>query len=119
MENLRVGITDNWLRHVQDVRNHHKEWLYSLPESSMRLDALCELNVLEQCLNVCNTTMVQDAWARGQPVVVHGWVYGLHNGLINDMRMSVADAGSLDQAYQDAVASLRARYDARAARSAG
>src|SRR5690606_3691974 len=76
MENLRVGITDNWLRHVQDVRNHHKEWLYSLPESSMRLDALCELNVLEQCLNVCNTTMVQDAWARGQPVVVHGWVYG-------------------------------------------
>lgn len=114
MENLRVGIADNWLRHVQDVRNHHKAWLYGLPEGQIRLDALCELNVLEQCLNVCNTTVVQDAWARGQHVVVHGWVYGLHNGLINDMRMSVTDAGGLVQAYEEALARLHERYEARA-----
>ncbi|MDE2000688.1 MAG: carbonate dehydratase [Burkholderiales bacterium] len=79
MRNLRIGIADNWLRHVQDVRNQHQDWLYLLPDGPDRLDALCELNVLEQSLNVCQTTVVQDAWARGQEVVVHGWVYGLHH----------------------------------------
>src|SRR5690606_4448215 len=82
MENLRVGIADNWLRHVQDVRNDHQAWLMALPDDTVRLNALCELNVLKQALNVCRTTVVQDAWARGQAVVVHGWVYGLHSGLI-------------------------------------
>jgi carbonic anhydrase len=114
MDNLRIGIAENWLRHVQDVRNQHREWLYSLPEGPVRLDALCELNVLHQSLNVCQSTVVQDAWARGQEVVVHGWVYGLHNGLINDMRMSVANADALADAYTEALARLRERYDARA-----
>ncbi len=110
MQNLRIGIADNWLRHVQDVRNQHRQWLYSLPEGAIRVDALCELNVLEQCLNVCQTTVVQDAWARGQEVVVHGWVYGLHNGLINDMRMSVASAEALAGVYEQALDDLRRRY---------
>ena len=112
MENLRVGIADNWLRHVQDVRNQHREWLYALPEGQARLNALCELNVLEQSLNVCQTTVVQDAWARGQSVVVHGWVYGLHNGLINDLRMSVAAPEALAAAYAEALDGLRQRYAA-------
>ena len=112
MENLRIGIADNWLRHVQDVRNTHREWLYDLPEGTDRLDALCELNVLEQCLNVCHTTVVQDAWARGQEVAVHGWVYGLHNGLINDLRMTVARPEDLAGAYDEAVAKLKSRYQA-------
>jgi carbonic anhydrase len=111
MENLRIGIADNWLRHVQDVRNQHSQWLYGLPDNEMRLNALCELNVLEQSLNVCHTTVVQDAWARGQEVMVHGWVYGLHNGLINDLRMSVANADALAEAYEQAVSKLRQRYD--------
>jgi carbonic anhydrase len=114
MENLRIGIADNWLRHVQDVRNQHSQWLHSLPDHEMRLNALCELNVLEQSLNVCHTTVVQDAWARGQEVMVHGWVYGLHNGLINDLRMSVANADALAEAYEQAVAKLRQRYETAA-----
>lgn len=112
MQNLRIGIADNWLRHVQDVRNQHRDWLYQLPDGPIRLDALCELNVLEQSLNVCQTTVVQDAWERGQEVVVHGWVYGLHNGLINDMSMSVASADALAGVYAKALDDLRQRYAA-------
>lgn len=110
MDNARVGIADNWLRHVQDVRNQHRDWLYSLPEGAQRVNALCELNVLEQSLNVCQTTVVQDAWARGQEVVVHGWVYGLHNGLIQDMRMSVAHPQDLLASYEKALTELKQRY---------
>ena len=110
MENVRIGIADNWLRHVQDVRNQHRDWLYRLPEGQVRADALCELNVLEQSVNVCHTTVVQDAWNRGQEVVVHGWVYGLSNGLIKDMRMSVKAADALQPAYEQALAALHERY---------
>jgi carbonic anhydrase len=112
MNNLRVGIADNWLRHVQDVRNQHRDWLLALPEGPVRLDAMCELNVLEQVLNVCQTTVVQDAWARGQGVEVHGLVYGLHNGLLKDIRMSVNHSEDVPEAYAQALASLRSRYAA-------
>jgi hypothetical protein len=81
LKDLRIGLADNWIRHVQDVRNRHRPWLDTVP-ADRRVDALCELNVVEQALNVCQTTIVQDAWQRGQEVVVHGWVYGLHNGLL-------------------------------------
>ncbi len=113
MNNLRVGIADNWLRHVQDVRNQHRDWLLALPEGPVRLDAMCELNVLEQVLNVCQTTVVQDAWARGQCVEVHGLVYGLHNGLLKDIRMSVNRSEDVPEAYAQALGSLRARYAAQ------
>ena len=72
LKNVRVGLADNWIRHVQDVRNKHRAWMDGMPDEEMRLRALCELNVLEQSLNVCETTVVQDAWDRGQSVVVHG-----------------------------------------------
>jgi len=110
MRDLRIGIADNWLRHVQDVRNQHRDWLMGLPDGPVRLDALCELNVLEQALNVCQTTVVQDAWARGQQVAVHGWVYGLHNGLIKDMRITTSNADDVPQAYAEALDALKARY---------
>lgn len=110
MENLRIGIADNWLRHVQDVRNQHQAWLSAIADVNVRHNALCELNVLEQCLNVCHTTVVQDAWERGQAVTVHGWVYGLHNGLINDLSMSVATPDALTEAYTEALAQLKQRY---------
>lgn len=107
----RTGLVDNWLRHVQDVRNHHAEWLDSLaPEQ--RVNALCELNVLEQARNACQTTVVQDAWARGQEIVVHGWVYGLHNGLLEDLRITVAAPEQLPQAFQRALSSVKQRYQA-------
>ena len=94
---------------MQDVRNRHHEWLASVPEA-MRVNALVELNVLEQALNVCQTTVVQDAWARGQSVVVHGWVYGLHNGLLNDLSMTVDGGHDVMPAYEAALASLKMRY---------
>ena len=80
LQNRRIGLADNWLRHVQDVRNKHRTFLDGMQDEELRIKALCELNVLEQSLNVCETTVVQDAWERGQGVVVHGWVYGLHDG---------------------------------------
>jgi carbonic anhydrase len=109
LHNRRIGIADNWIRHVQDVRNRHAVYLESLDDDEARLRALCELNVLEQSLNVCETTVVQDAWARGQSVVVHGWVYGLHNGLLQDLEMTVRHAGEVQDAYRRSLAAVLAR----------
>jgi len=110
LNNRRVGLADNWLRHVQDVRSKHRAWLDDLPDADSRLRALCELNVLEQVLNVCGTTIVQDAWARGQSVVVHGWVYGLHNGLLEDLQITALDPAGVDAAYSHALAALHRRF---------
>ena len=109
LKGLRFGLCDNWLRHVQDVRNAHLEFLETLSEDD-RIDALVELNVLEQARNVCLSTVVEDAWVRGQTVAVHGWVYGLHNGLLNDLAMTVASAAGVEPAYQRALAALKARH---------
>jgi carbonic anhydrase len=106
----RIGIVDNWLRHVQDVRNKHRPFLDGLAGDDVRLQALCELNVLEQSLNVCETTVVQDAWTRGQSVVVHGWVYGLHDGLLQDLEMTVRGPDDVLPAYRAALAALQRRH---------
>ena len=110
LEDRRVGLADNWLRHVQDVRNRHAAWLETVPAAD-RVDALCELNVVEQALNACQTTVVQDAWARGQELVVHGWFYGLSNGLLQDLRMTVSGPAEMTETYERALAAVRARYD--------
>ena len=102
----------NWLRHVQDVRNKHRAFFEARADDESRLQALCELNVLEQALNVCETTVVQDAWARKQSVVVHGWVYGLHNGLLEDLTMTVRTAADVEPAYDRALVALQARFAA-------
>ena len=115
LEDRRVGLVDNWIRHVQDVRNRHQAWLDTVPPEE-RANALCELNVVEQALNVCQTTIVQDAWQRGQEVVVHGWVYGLHNGLLEDLSMTVTGSGDVPAAYERALARVRARYETAGAR---
>jgi carbonic anhydrase len=112
MTNQRAGLVDNWLRHVQDVRDAHEVFLESLPEES-RVDALVELNVLEQARNVCRTTVVADAWLRGQSVVVHGWVYGLHNGLLEDMCITAASVDEVTPAYGRALYALRQRWAQR------
>jgi carbonic anhydrase len=106
---IRVGLADNWIRHVQDVRNDHLAWLDSLPEAR-RVDALCELNVLEQARNACQTTVVQDAWQRGQEIVVHGWVYGLHNGLLQDLQLTATCAEDVEPGYRLALERVKARY---------
>ena len=112
MTNQRAGLVDNWLRHVQDVRDAHEDFLASLPEAD-RVDALVELNVLEQARNVCRTTVVADAWLRGQSVVVHGWVYGLHNGLLQDMCITAASSDEVTPAYARALDALRHRWTTR------
>jgi carbonic anhydrase len=110
MYNLRVGIADNWLRHVQDVRNRHQDWLDALTDEEAKLAALCELNVLEQALNVCRTTVVQGAWDRDQTVIVHGLVYGLQNGLLRDLSLSCSGPADVMPVYNQAVAALKRRY---------
>ena len=112
LQNRRIGLADNWLRHVQDVRNKHRTFLDAMQDEELRINALCELNVLEQSLNVCETTIVQDAWERGQSVVVHGWVYGLHDGLLIDLNITVTGASELAAAYALALGALMSRYDA-------
>jgi len=106
---LRVGLADNWIRHVKDVRNRHLGWLATVPEER-RVDALCELNVIEQAVNACQTTVVQDAWARGQELVVHGWFYGLGNGLLQDLKITVASSSQMNETYERAIAAVMSRY---------
>jgi carbonic anhydrase len=103
MRNLRLGLIDNWLRHVQDVMHRHEAQLSAIADESQRLDRLCELNVIEQVLNVGQTTIVQSAWERGQEISVHGLVYGVGDGLLRDLRIRVGGAGELSEAYEEAV----------------
>jgi carbonic anhydrase len=109
LNDIRVGLADNWIRHVQDVRNRHQPFLDTVPEDR-RVDALCELNVIEQARNACQTTIVQDAWARGQELVVHGWYYGLYDGLLQDLQITVADPAEMGAAFERAVAGVHGRY---------
>ena len=109
LKDQRVGLADNWIRHVQDVRNRHWAWLETVP-AERRVDALCELNVVEQALNACQTTIVQDAWARGQELVVHGWFYGLFNGLLQDLKMTVTGPADMMETYDRAIAAVHGRY---------
>jgi carbonic anhydrase len=105
LEGIRVGLADNWLQHVKDVLEKHGnllEWV--APEH--RLDALCELNVIEQVANVAHTTVLQDAWSRGQQVALHGWVYGVSDGLLKDLRVSVQGNEELITIYRDAVTAV-------------
>ena len=106
----RIGLSDNWIRHIHDVRSKHRAWLESIADDAARLDALCELNVLEQALNVCETTVVQDAWARDQPLVVHGWVYGLQDGLLKDLNITATRLDEVEAVHALAVESLKQRF---------
>jgi carbonic anhydrase len=101
-----VGLADNWLRHVQDVHAKHDARVAAVADLPRRLDRLCELNVIEQVVNVCQTTVVQDAWDRGQELAVHGWVYGLDDGLVRDLGTTVAHRAEGAAAYQAALAAL-------------
>ena len=103
LEDMRVGLSDNWIRHVKDVRDRHRG-LIAATKPEARHDVLCELNAIEQVVNIAQTTVLQDAWARGQKVNLHGWCYGLKDGLINDMQMSIDGNGGLESCYAAAVA---------------
>lgn len=106
LQDQRLGLIDNWLRHIQDVCQKHDERLQSRPESD-RTDLLCELNVIEQVANVCMTTVVRDAWARGQKLAVHGWIYGLQDGRLRDLDINVHRLEDIADCYQSALKALR------------
>ena len=98
------GLVDNWLRHVQDIRDHHRDLLAAAGPAA--LDRLCELNVLEQALNVCRTTVVKDAWARGQQVAVHAWVYAVSDGLVRDLNFCATADDDVTELFNQAVDAL-------------
>ncbi len=101
-DGAKLGLIDNWLRHVDDVRQRHEEALAPLP-AQRAVDRLCELNVIEQARHVCETTVVQDAWARGQAVAVHGWIYGLHDGRLHDLGFVATGSREVGSAYERSI----------------
>jgi carbonic anhydrase len=102
----RVGLADNWLRHVQDVHEKHSHAVANCASETLAADRLCELNVIEQVANVCQTTIVRDAWERGQQLDIHGWIYGIKDGLLRDLRTTVSDFREASQVYETALASV-------------
>jgi carbonic anhydrase len=105
----RLGLSDNWLRHVQDVREKHERSLPAATAFAERSARLCELNVVEQVVNVARTSILRDAWERGQEVTLHGWIYGLHDGLLSDLQTTVACQAEVLTSYEAAIARLPAR----------
>lgn len=104
----KLGLIDNWLRHIQDVRGKHRTAIDALASEALRHERLCELNVIEQVVNVSQTTVVRDAWGRGQALAVHGWIYGLRNGLLRDLCMGVTAEKELLACYTAACKALAA-----------
>ena len=105
LEGARIGLADNWLRHIQDVRDHHRSLIEAAPEHA-RANILCELNAVEQVLNVAQSTVLQDAWSRGQDVTLHGCVYGLQDGLLQNLHMRISGNDGIESIYREAIASI-------------
>ncbi|MBD9537753.1 MAG: carbonate dehydratase [Stenotrophomonas sp.] len=103
LNKVRVGLADNWLRHVGDVAQKHNDILSQIEDPELRHARLCELNVIEQVVNACHSTIVQDAWARGQKLMVHGWVYSLRDGRVSEMGIDVGAPEDLQPAYEKAL----------------
>ncbi len=103
----RIGLADNWLRHVQDVSEKHRDCVHGVEGEVGRTNVLCELNVIEQVSNVCQTTIVRDAWDRGQALTVHSWIYGIKDGLMRNLGMSVSSSKDTGSQYRTALAAIR------------
>jgi len=102
----RIGLADNWLRHVQDVSEKHRSCVHGVQGDARRTDLLCEFNVIEQVSNVCHTSIARDAWQRGQPLTVHSWIYGLQDGLVRNLGMSISSEKDLEPQYHTAQAAI-------------
>ena len=111
LDNIRVGLADNWIRHIKDVDDKHGVYLGKVLEHQERFNHLCELNVIEQVVNVCETTIVQDAWLRNQELTVHGWIYGLKDGLARDLGMSIQNLDELKDRYSIVIDSYNSRLE--------
>lgn len=108
LDDARMGLIDNWLRHVQDVRDRYRGWLATVSDMGERADRLSELNVIEQAVNVCKTTVMRDAWARGQQIAVHGWMYSLANGMVHELGADFYREAEVLDVYDSAVRQVMA-----------
>ncbi|MGE0825082.1 MAG: carbonate dehydratase [Candidatus Binatia bacterium] len=106
LRNSELGLIDNWLRHVRDVAAKHEKVLDPIRHEATRWKTLCELNVIEQVYNVCNTTIVQSAWKQGQELSIHGWIYGLQDGLLRDLNICITHSGEVSPLYNQAISAL-------------
>ena len=102
----KLGLIDNWLRHIQDVMLKHEPLLKAIDDQEQRIQKICELNIIEQAKNVCQTTIVQNAWEKGKEITVHAWVYGLENGLLRDLEFTVKGPDEITSAYCTALGRL-------------
>ncbi|CAE6881150.1 MULTISPECIES: carbonate dehydratase [Paraburkholderia] len=109
LNGVRIGVADNWILHVRDAIERHAARLGNIADAR-RIDAACELNVLEQARNVCQTTVIRDAWERGQLLTVHGWVYALHNGVIHSIGFDISNAEMLESNYSASLSRILARH---------
>jgi carbonic anhydrase len=100
MENTSIGIIDNWIRHIKDVYRIHKDFLNNITDEKMRFDTFVELNVKEQVYDLAKTSIVQAAWKKGQELSIHGWAYGIHSGIVNDLNVNFKDNTSLEAVYR-------------------
>ena len=105
-ERQRLGLIDNWLRHIVDVHGKHSDHIAAIGDTNLAVDRLCELNVIEQVSNVCQTSIVSEAWERGQELCVHGWIYGLHDGRIRDLRTTIDHPDEASDVYRRAIEAL-------------
>lgn len=106
MGNARLGLIDNWLRHIKDVQHKHQDALKAIEDIPARQDRMCELNVIEQVMNVAQTSIVQDAWRNGQELSLHGWIYGVHDGMLKDLDVSITKQETATATYQAAIQAL-------------
>jgi carbonic anhydrase len=109
IDDAKLGLSVNWLRHVQDVRDEHAALLLAAGEDARRMDRLCELNVVEQALHVCETTVVRDAWERGQPLAVHSWIYSLKDGRLRDLAFTASAPDDVGEMHRSAVTTIAGR----------
>ena len=103
LDESKNGLVDNWINHIYDTRHHHREVLNCCDDFDSKVDRLCELNVIEQVINVCNTSIVRDVWERGQKLSVNGMIYGLHDGRLRDLNISLTSRDGIEQKYQQAI----------------
>ena len=109
LDGTKIGLIDNWLRHVQDVAEKHAGLLARVADHETRADRLCELNVIEQARHVCSTTVVQDAWARGQSLTIHAWIYALTDGRLHELGFAVSAVREIESSYASAIEAVRRR----------
>jgi carbonic anhydrase len=100
IRNDQLGLIDNWLRNIKDIYQRHRKQFLALDSDAARVNLLCELNVIDQVSNVCHTTIVQNAWRRGDPIAVHGWIYDVHNGIVKDLDVSVTEVDQIPSIYR-------------------